>query len=102
MIKESVLSKPQYETIHKKNQEVTMRDGTVLRANITRPNVEGKFPVLLERTPYNKEGGVREWGGIPPILRAERVCCHYPRCAWQIRFRWRILSVSGRWRGDKP
>ena len=27
MIKESVLSKPQYQTIHEKNQEITMRDG---------------------------------------------------------------------------
>ena len=86
MIKESVLSKPQYETTHEKNREVTMRDGTVLRANITRPNVEGKFPVLLERTPYNKEGGSENRGGISSILRTERVCCHYPRCAWQVRF----------------
>ncbi len=34
---------------------VTMRDNTVLRADIYRPDVEGHFPVLLERTPYNKD-----------------------------------------------
>ncbi len=68
MIKESVLSKPQYETTHEKNQEVTMRDGTVLRANITRPNVEGKFPVLIERTPYNKEGGSENGVGSPQFF----------------------------------
>jgi hypothetical protein len=34
---------------------VTMRDNTVLRADIYRPDVEGRFPVLLERTPYNKD-----------------------------------------------
>jgi len=33
-----------------------MRDGVVLRADIYRPNAPGKFPVLLERTPYNKSG----------------------------------------------
>jgi uncharacterized protein len=33
-----------------------MRDGVVLRADVYRPNVPGKFPVLLERTPYNKSG----------------------------------------------
>ncbi len=33
---------------------VKMRDGTILRADIYRPKAEGKFPVLLERTPYNK------------------------------------------------
>lgn len=31
-----------------------MRDGTVLRADIYRPTKEGKFPVLLKRTPYDK------------------------------------------------
>src|SRR5436305_9088026 len=33
---------------------VKMRDGTILRADIYRPNVPGKFPVLLTRTPYDK------------------------------------------------
>ncbi len=34
----------------------TMRDGTVLRADVYRPKAEGTFPVLLERTPYDKSG----------------------------------------------
>jgi len=34
--------------------EARMRDGTILRADIYRPKDEGKFPVLLERTPYDK------------------------------------------------
>ena len=33
---------------------VTMRDGTVLRADIYRPVAPGRFPVLLTRTPYDK------------------------------------------------
>ncbi len=37
---------------------VKMRDGVTLRADIYRPDAEGKFPVLLQRTPYNKAGGV--------------------------------------------
>ena len=32
-----------------------MRDGTVLRANVYRPAHEGRFPVLLTRTPYGKD-----------------------------------------------
>jgi putative CocE/NonD family hydrolase len=37
--------------------QATMRDdGTILRADIYRPNEEGRFPVLLQRTPYNKAG----------------------------------------------
>ena len=33
---------------------VSMRDAVVLRADIFRPKRQGQFPVLLERTPYDK------------------------------------------------
>ena len=33
-----------------------MRDGTVLRADVYRPDAPGRFPVLLQRTPYSKDG----------------------------------------------
>src|SRR6266446_552365 len=36
------------------NAVAAMRDGTKLRADIYRPRAEGKFPVLLVRTPYDK------------------------------------------------
>ena len=36
---------------------VTMRDGVKLIADIYQPETGGKFPVLLERTPYNRAGG---------------------------------------------
>jgi uncharacterized protein len=36
--------------------QVKMRDGTILRADIYHPKAEGRFPVLLERTPYDKTG----------------------------------------------
>ncbi len=38
------------------NVPVKMRDGTVLHADIYRPNAPGKFPVILTRTPYDKRG----------------------------------------------
>jgi predicted acyl esterase len=31
-----------------------MRDGTVLRADVWRPKGPGRFPVLLQRFPYDK------------------------------------------------
>ncbi|HEY3457373.1 MAG TPA: CocE/NonD family hydrolase [Bryobacteraceae bacterium] len=37
--------------------KTAMRDGTILRADIYRPAAEGRYPVLLQRTPYNKSGG---------------------------------------------
>jgi hypothetical protein len=36
---------------------VPMRDGVKLKANIYRPSKEGKFPVLIFRTPYSKDEG---------------------------------------------
>ncbi len=35
---------------------VKMRDGVTLYADIYRPRADGKYPVLLQRTPYNKDG----------------------------------------------
>lgn len=37
-----------------RNHSVSMRDGTVLRADVYRPTASGVFPVLLLRIPYNK------------------------------------------------
>jgi len=38
--------------------KATMRDGVALRADIYRPKQDGRYPVLLQRTPYNKATGV--------------------------------------------
>jgi putative CocE/NonD family hydrolase len=38
-----------------------MRDGVTLYADVYRPKDDGKYPVLLQRTPYNKDGD-REFG----------------------------------------
>jgi uncharacterized protein len=40
--------------IHEKNVPAVMRDGTTLNGDVFRPEGEGKYPVLLQRTPYNK------------------------------------------------
>jgi uncharacterized protein len=43
-----------YGVVFEHNVKVVMRDGVVLRADIYRPQAEGKFPVLLQRTPYDR------------------------------------------------
>jgi uncharacterized protein len=48
----------QYAVTYERNVPVKMRDGVILRADIYRPAADGKFPVLLQRTPYNKDNGV--------------------------------------------
>jgi predicted acyl esterase len=52
----------QFEITVSKNVMIAMRDGVRLAADVYRPSgngvpVEDRFPVLLERTPYNKDGG---------------------------------------------
>ncbi|MGH9432989.1 MAG: CocE/NonD family hydrolase, partial [Terriglobia bacterium] len=49
---------PSYRVSLIQNVPVKMRDGVILRADIYRPDAPGKFPVLLERTPYNKANEV--------------------------------------------
>src|SRR6516164_11251646 len=46
-----------YEVTVERNVAAKMRDGVTLRADIYRPQAPGKFPVLLERTPYDKRTG---------------------------------------------
>lgn len=43
--------------VEEKEVAVPMRDGTVLRAHVFRPEGEGCFPGLLTRTPYGKPQG---------------------------------------------
>jgi putative CocE/NonD family hydrolase len=44
-----------YEVMVEEGVPLKMRDGVSLIADIYRPKGEGKFPVLLERTPYNRK-----------------------------------------------
>lgn len=57
-------SKPQYEVIVLKNVMIPMRDSVHLAADVYRPArgaafAEGRFPALLERTPYSKDNAER-------------------------------------------
>src|SRR3954451_5160757 len=45
-----------YADVFGSNLPVKMRDGVTLRADVYRPGADGRFPVLLQRTPYNKDG----------------------------------------------
>jgi putative CocE/NonD family hydrolase len=43
-----------FEVEVRKNVRIPMRDGVELSANISLPRAEGRFPVILTRTPYGK------------------------------------------------
>ncbi len=53
-----VTSEPIYDIHVQENVPVPMRDGTILRADVYRPQAEGQFPVIVERT----QGGRGEGG----------------------------------------
>jgi len=44
-----------HEVTVERNVAAKMRDGVTLRADIYRPKEDGKYPVLLVRTPYDKQ-----------------------------------------------
>jgi putative CocE/NonD family hydrolase len=48
-----------YRVTVQQSVSVKMRDGVALVADVYRPVSEEKFPVLLERTPYNRTGAAR-------------------------------------------
>ena len=58
LIASTVYAAGPFEVTIERGVTAKMRDGVVLRADIYRPKAEGKFPVLLQRTPYNKSNGV--------------------------------------------
>lgn len=60
-----MLSQPDHEITHEKDVAVPMRDGTILRADVTRPTGDGSWPAMLERTPYNKQGSSEIGVGSP-------------------------------------
>ena len=53
-----------------KNVDVPMRDGVILRADIYRPVDGGEYPVLVQRTPYNKEMWLITASTLDPIRAA--------------------------------
>ena len=52
----SLVAEEKYEVTVERGVAAKMRDGVTLRADICRPKADGKFPVLLVRTPYDKTG----------------------------------------------
>lgn len=49
-----LLSKPAYSVKVDRNVRIAMRDGTHLAADLYRPDAEGRFPIILSRTPYDR------------------------------------------------
>ena len=53
-----------YRVVIQNRVPAKMRDGVTLIADVYRPQADGKFPVLLQRTPYNRAGGAASAAGM--------------------------------------
>src|SRR5262245_10388312 len=65
------MTQPRFEIDIDRKVMVPMSDGTRLAADIYRPRAEGRFPAIVERTPYNREESVILRTGTPQYF-AER------------------------------
>jgi uncharacterized protein len=54
MIPSGAQAQESYPVVFESNVAMQTRDGVTLRADIYRPKADGRFPVLLNRNPYNK------------------------------------------------
>ena len=88
----SSIATDEYGVTFESNVPVKMRDGVTLRADIYRPTADGKFPVLLQRTPYNKDGDV----GFGPEGRGTRLRRHHSGRARPLHLRGRVVHLQAR------
>ena len=61
-----------YGVVSESRVPITMSDGTVLRANIHRPDAPGRFPVLLFQNPYGSNGAAHNDGGASDPYLVQR------------------------------
>ena len=54
-----------------RNLPATIRDGTILMADVYRPKEAGPHPVLLSRHPYNKQAALSNFGYAHPAWYAQ-------------------------------
>src|ERR1043166_2898921 len=105
-------SAPKFDIVAARNVMVPMRDGVRLATDIYRPArdgvvVDGKFPVIMERTPYDKSG-VAEWL-LGYVKDGYVVVAQDTRGRYHSEGRWRFMpdDVSdaydtAKWLGAQP
>jgi predicted acyl esterase len=92
---------PEYGIIVEKDVDVPMRDGARLKADVARPDADGKFPAILNLGPYQKD---KLW--IPPDTLEEKP---NPLMNWEtVNPQWWVprgyvaVRVDGRGSGKSP
>src|ERR1700746_3550287 len=104
------MDRPAGEMIVDRDFIVTARDGVEAATDVYRPAGDGRFPVLLERTPYDKSAPSRSErtaaarnavvssrGGR--LLYRTRLCRHLSGLPRPLPVRWQVYEISERGRG---
>ena len=86
-----------YGVVDSKDVMIQMRDGVKLAANIYRPAwdgyvADGKFPVILMRTPYNKESSAANATALVP--QGYIVVLEYVRGRYKSEGHWLALATD--------
>ena len=62
------LSQPEYRMLREDSVKIPMRDGTVLLADISRPDAAGTFPALMAAAPYPRQ--IQDLGAPAGVIEA--------------------------------
>lgn len=105
-------SQPAYEVLATKDVMVVMRDGVKLATDVYRPArhgapADGRFPALMERTPYNKDSGAATANYFVP--RGYVVIIQDVRGRYKSEGHWRPIQDdpndgfdTAKWIGEQP
>lgn len=63
--------KPKNQVILEKDIKIKMKDGVQLATDIYRPKGFAKYPVIMIRTPYNKQGNVHPYKKIAEVFASQ-------------------------------
>ncbi len=66
---------PSHSVIVAENVMVPMRDGVRLAADVYRPDVPGRFPVVVTRTPYDKRNPEHKYEFVARLLASQGFAC---------------------------
>ena len=85
-----------YDVTCRKNVMTPMRDGVRLAVDIYLPSLngspaEGRFPVIVERTPYDKAAAPA--GHQRTVFREAGLCDGHPGRSRQVRVRGRVVRL---------
>lgn len=78
------ITDPPSGAIRERDTEIVVRDGTVLRADVFRPETDGRYPVLLFAQPYGEElpADTRSGKGLNRVYRMSATDVFSTHSAW--------------------